>query len=91
MNAEGWCVDPFGAHEARWFSNGNPTILVRDGVTESHDEPPKATYEGPLVSIEGGNDGSPDDLLRADSAERPFDPYLGVTAATDVFDQAQPI
>ena len=28
MNAEGWYVDPFGAHEARWFSNGSPTLLA---------------------------------------------------------------
>jgi hypothetical protein len=37
---EGWCPDPFGRHEARWLSGGEPTDLVRDGGVESHDEPP---------------------------------------------------
>jgi hypothetical protein len=30
VNAEGWYVDPFGSHEARWFSDGVPTGLVRE-------------------------------------------------------------
>ena len=29
MNAEGWYVDPYGLHGARWFSDGTPTALVR--------------------------------------------------------------
>jgi hypothetical protein len=37
---QGWFLDPFGAHEARYFSDGSPTRLVRDGETESYDEPP---------------------------------------------------
>jgi hypothetical protein len=37
---QGWFRDPFGAHEARYFSDGSPTRLVRDGETESYDEPP---------------------------------------------------
>jgi hypothetical protein len=71
MKVEGWYVDPFGAHEARWFSDGVPTILVRDGGEESHDEPPGMTYEGSLRPIEGGGDGNADDLRRAESAEKP--------------------
>ncbi len=35
--AVGWHEDPFGRHEIRWFSQGDPTSLVRDGVAESHD------------------------------------------------------
>jgi hypothetical protein len=37
---QGWFVDPFGAHEFRYFSDGSPTRLVRDGGVESYDEPP---------------------------------------------------
>jgi len=40
-NAQNWCPDPFGIHEARWFSNGTPTALVRDGGVESQDPPPR--------------------------------------------------
>ena len=35
--------DPFGVHEARYFSaDGQPTKLVRDRGVESYDEPPSA-------------------------------------------------
>jgi hypothetical protein len=37
---QGWLPDPFGIHEMRYFSAGNPTSLVRDGATDSYDEPP---------------------------------------------------
>jgi hypothetical protein len=37
---QGWHADPFGLHERRYFSVGNPTKLVRDGDVESYDEPP---------------------------------------------------
>ena len=37
----GWHPDPFGVHEARYFSaDGQPTKLVRDRGMESYDEPP---------------------------------------------------
>jgi hypothetical protein len=87
MNAEGWYEDPFGSHEARWFSDGAPTILVRDNGMESHDAPPSTNYAGDLTSIDDSADGTSDDLRRADSAEKPFDPHDGVRAALDVFDQ----
>ena len=35
--AVGWYPDPFGRHEIRWFSQGEPTSMVRDGMVESHD------------------------------------------------------
>jgi hypothetical protein len=38
--AEGWYRDPFGTHENRWFSDGEPTALVRDGRNEGNDPPP---------------------------------------------------
>jgi hypothetical protein len=37
---QGWQPDPFGRHELRYFSAGNPTKLVRDGHVEAYDEPP---------------------------------------------------
>jgi len=50
--AEGWYLDPFGRHEHRWFSNGHPTALVRDGVIDGHDEPPALAWDGPLQELE---------------------------------------
>jgi hypothetical protein len=47
MTAEGWYLDPYGRHEARWFSAGSPTALVRDGASESQDPPPAKPYDGP--------------------------------------------
>jgi hypothetical protein len=40
MRAEGWCRDPYGIHGDRWYSDGQPTSLVRDGGIESRDAPP---------------------------------------------------
>ena len=42
--AQNWCVDPYGLHEARWFSQGNPTALVRDHGVESQDPPPESSF-----------------------------------------------
>lgn len=69
VSAEGWYEDPFGAHEARWFSDGRPTILVRDGGVESHDEPPAAELDLPLVPVIESNAANSQDLRRADSNE----------------------
>jgi hypothetical protein len=44
-NAQNWCPDPFGRHEARWFSNGIPTALVRDAGREAQDPPPDHAFE----------------------------------------------
>jgi hypothetical protein len=38
---QGWYADPFRVHEARYFSAGRPTRLVRDGTVECFDEPPQ--------------------------------------------------
>ena len=52
-NAQNWCQDPFGQHQARWFSNGIPTALVRDDGVESQDPPPVVVvdrrYELPSI------------------------------------------
>ena len=87
MNEEGWYVDPFGLHEARWISDGTPTALVRDGRAESKDEPPPKTFDGALTRIEETAPIDGEDLRRADSAEEAHDPADGVRKAWDVFDQ----
>jgi putative flippase GtrA len=38
----GWQRDPYGIHEDRYFTRGEPTRLVRDGGVESYDEPPNS-------------------------------------------------
>jgi len=37
---QGWHVDPWLRHQPRYFSDGQPTDLVRDGAQESTDPPP---------------------------------------------------
>jgi hypothetical protein len=90
VNPEGWYHDPFGLHEARWFSDGDPTALVRDGRVESRDEPPDSSYQGPVKPIEDASQSSPDDLRRADDGQSPgtdedriFEVGLGETSALD--------
>jgi hypothetical protein len=41
MQPQGWYLDPYGAHDERWYSDGKPTNLVRDQGTEAYDEPPR--------------------------------------------------
>ncbi len=54
FHAQGWFADPFGRHEARWFSDGSPTALVRDGGLGSMDTPPVNAYAGRLEPIAEG-------------------------------------
>jgi hypothetical protein len=70
--AEGWYLDPFKLHTDRWFSNGEPTKLVRDDGKESYDPPPSRRFEGQLTespkkaprpgegAIRAGGDTEPD-------------------------------
>jgi hypothetical protein len=53
--AEGWYRDPFGIHEDRWMSQGQPTKLVRDGGTESYDPPPDLPLPAEIVPAESGS------------------------------------
>jgi hypothetical protein len=86
VDEEGWYVDPFGRHEARWISDAVPTALVRDGRIESHDPPPDTVYPGTLQPVPEESRADGTDLRRADEAEttgpRPdvwsvVDPYGG--------------
>ncbi len=69
MQAEGWYLDPYGVHEARWISDGAPTALVRDGHVEAHDPPPDRPVEGPLRAVAEQAPADGEDLRRADDAE----------------------
>jgi hypothetical protein len=82
--AEGWYKDPYGEHEARWFSAGTPTSLVRDGRVESRDEPPERPIDGQLERIDGA--ASAGDLRRADDEEAP--PPDSYRAGADAINEA---
>jgi hypothetical protein len=89
---EGWYLDPFGAHVARWFSDGTPTALVRDaGGIEGHDDPPSATFDGELQPVPGVAASDGDDLLRADGGDphgQIFDPNAAVGRVWDTFGES---
>lgn len=67
--AEGWYVDPFHRHEARWISDGTPTALVRDGRAESQDPPPESGFSGDFEPLPDDETPHGGDLRRADEAE----------------------
>ncbi|HEY5023956.1 MAG TPA: hypothetical protein VII76_03185, partial [Acidimicrobiales bacterium] len=49
---EGWAPDPFEAHEVRYYVDGRPTKLVRDGSVESFDDlPPRSTWPASLHTV----------------------------------------
>jgi hypothetical protein len=74
---EGWYIDPYGIHDARWISTGKATKLVRDGQVESYDEPPDSPPIRAATRIEPppGSVTSAD-TLRADDAEATTMPSL---------------
>lgn len=63
---EGWFVDPFGLHEARWLSEGKPTKLVGDGEVETYDDPPNEDTVQGATRIQGTPAAGGADLRRAD-------------------------
>lgn len=68
---EGWYTDPYGRHEARWMSNGEPTKLVRDGKVTAIDPPlPDEAPTRVPEPIEHPPGTGGRDLRRADDAER---------------------
>ena len=55
-NTWGWFSDPYHEHECRYFSEGNPTKLVRDAGLESFDPPPDFPMpEAPVPAISRAN------------------------------------
>jgi hypothetical protein len=71
MEAEGWYHDPYERHEARWFSVGTATGLVRDGRQVGHDAAPSEVPTSPLVPWDPDTtEQSDSDLLRADRVQR---------------------
>lgn len=91
LRAQGWYRDPFGAHEARWFSQGRPTSLVRDADLEAQDGPPADVYIGPLQELDDDAAENGEDLLRADDpASAPFSGKRAANAAMDAVASAGP-
>ena len=88
MKAEGWYVDPYGRHEARWFSDGSPTDLVQDRGVESHDPAPDTPTTGPLEPFAETASSGADDLLRADSEQEPVDSDVARNAEWAIFDES---
>ncbi len=71
LGEEGWFKDPYELHQDRWFSDGTPTQLVRDGAVESTDPPPGQPPRRPLISSDEDSGASgPEDTLRAGGASR---------------------
>ena len=86
---EGWCTDPFGRHEARWMSQGVPTVLVRDSGVESHDDPPDEPWSQEPEQIAPA--GPPGSTRRADDSQLEyFDPQRLVDAASTSIDITSP-
>ncbi len=87
MSEEGWYLDPFGRHEARWISDGTPTALVRDGEVQSQDPPPDAPIVSALERVPETPAADGGDLKRADgSGGDVFDPATLSDRATEVID-----
>jgi len=60
----GWCNDPYGRHQHRWLTKGEPTGLVGDDGVESQDPPPDVPFVVEPVLVENKSiDG--DDLRRS--------------------------
>ena len=89
MEEEGWYVDPYGIHQARWISAGAPTALVRDGDVETQDPPPHIPYVGQLEELAETDPENAEDLMRADQADTTsFDPDDEARAAWDTFGES---
>jgi len=75
---QGWHADPFLLHEARYFSAGRPTKLVRDGRAESFDEPPSGTWapEAPTAVGLAPAPALPGEPPPGTAEPAPYDPSL---------------
>ena len=89
MNEEGWYKDPYGRHESRWISDGNPTALVRDAGVESQDPPPDEPITMGMERVAEATRVGGGDLRRADDAQRQdFDPNATTDAAEESIDSS---
>jgi hypothetical protein len=80
---EGWHTDPFGLHDARWLSAGEPTKLVRDGSTEFYEAVPQTEatlVPRPIAARREVADGA--DLNRCDRRHRSQRDAMGRAAAS---------
>ena len=86
VQAQGWYRDPYEVHEYRYFSDGRPTKLVRDGGVEGYDPPPPGPPEGELVEIPATEPGDGTDMRRADDRETgtAYDPSATAWSTIDV-------
>jgi len=66
VKAQGWYRDPYSVHEDRYFSDGRPTKLVRDGNVECYDPPPPGPPQMELVEVSPSQPGDGSELRRAD-------------------------
>ncbi len=88
MNEEGWYIDPYRRHEARWISAGTPTSLVRDGSVEAQDTPPNEPMPAEIEPWAPYGVADASNLKRADDVEaQDFDPKRLRQAAFDAIDQ----
>jgi hypothetical protein len=90
LGAIGWYRDPYGVHEDRYFSQGFPTKLVRDGCVESYDPPPGRFLPELLIPVPlaGPAVFNGTDLRRADDATRkPPGRRTAMRPALSVFEQ----
>jgi hypothetical protein len=85
MRAQGWYRDPYLLHEDRYFSDGVPTKLVRDGGVEQYDPPPAEPPQTELVEVRPTQPTNGSDLRRSDdpSAGAVYDPKAAIWAAID--------
>jgi len=65
VKEEGWYTDPYRIHEARWFSNGTPTSLVRDAGVTSKDPAPDTPYLDQPELVPEKTSADTDELQRA--------------------------
>jgi len=84
VKEEGWYVDPYRLHDARWFSDGTPTALVRDKGATSHDPPPNTPYMIQPVAI--SDPGSSAD----DNSDESRDSNDGLDKIWTIFTESPP-
>jgi hypothetical protein len=85
VELQGWRVDPWLRHEARYFSDGQPTGLVRDGEHESTDPPPSIAplVPDPPPAAFSHEDEVPEHVYQGENFERKWGGSLGYARGDD--------